>query len=390
MIPIKQKFSFQVHGWFEFFFALQTLTDASSRIHESWKRRASEKLPQTFHRKFARLGGSSYLWPVIADATLDETLSTTTEERFAKLAGMPVEKFQRTVFFGVFHDRVAVDRLLAGRTDLFHTITRISRVKKEWLSFLGLYPPKRDTPLFSGLELLLQAPRDFQRILIDLIEIFWEKEFEQTWDALRYKLESSKEEKERLFHSCSLDEFVKLALLRIEVDPRKKVLRAVRGGYALPFHRLKQAYLLPSAFNDKRHWTTQEGAQGVIAYFPYFDPGISLVPYRAEEPPSHAEPQADPALILKALGDTTRYAIALLLAKKPSSSSELARTLDLSAATVSHHIHLLREAGLLLEKVQGNTVTISLNREVLENLSDLLIQKLFHSSEIVLKKSRNK
>lgn len=390
MIDIKRRFSFHVHPWFEVFFALQALTDTGSRIHEAWKRRAIAKLPRTFHRKFTVLGNSPFLWPVIADATLQEPLSKTFEERFVQLSRLPEEEFQRTVLFGIFHDSVAVERLLSDRTELFHTITRISRLKKEWLSFLGLYPPKKGTPLFSALELLLRLPKQFHRTLMDVIEIFWEKEFQQTWQSLRYKLESSREEKERLFHSCSLEEFARLALLRIEIDSRKQSIKAVRGGYSLPFNRIREAFVLPSAFNDKRHWTTYEQGEGALAYFPYFDPGISLLPYRAGEAPAQAETQTDPALILKALGDTTRYAMASLLGKKPSSSAELAKTLDVSAATISHHIHILREAGLLRERVQGNAVAISLNRETLESLSGLLIQELFDSTEINLRKSRNK
>ena len=390
MIDIKRRFLLTVHPWFEFFFALQVLTDDDSRIHEEWKLRALSKLPGTFHRKFAMLGSSPFLWPVVADATLDEPLSGSFEQRLAKLSQIPQQAFQRTIFLGIFHDQKSVDRLITGETDLSHTITKITRAKKEWLSFLGLYPPKEGAPLFSALELLLRAPSQFHRTLVELIEIFWEKDFQQTWQGLKYKLEKSKEEKGRLFHSCSLEEFARLALLRIEVDSRKRMITAVRGGYTLPFQRIQQAFLLPSAFNDKRHWTTYESRQGVLAYFPYFDPEISLIPYRAEKPPTTSQPEADPALILKALGDTTRYAIAKLLAKNPSNSAGLARSLDVTAPTVSHHIHILREAGLLVEKVQGNTILISLNRELLENLSELLVQELFHRNRIEVKKSRNK
>ncbi len=83
--------------------------------------------------------------------------------------------------------------------------------------------------------------------------------------------------------------------------------------------------------------------------------------------------------------------MASLLAKERLTSSDLARTLELSRPTVSHHIHLLREAGLLDEKPEGNTVLLSLRRDVLENLSDLVTLKLFQTNEDTdLKKTRSK
>jgi len=166
-------------------------------------------------------------------------------------------------------------------------------------------------------------------------------------------------------------------------------MRAIRGGYSLPFKNLARAIVLPSAFNDKRHWTTNlQNPAAVVSYFPYFDPAISLKYVHPAGEEENIEPEADPALIFKALGDSTRYAIASLLANTPSSSAVLAKRLQLSAATVSHHVHVLREAGLLLEKPQGNTVLIELNRELLEHLSDLVIDRFFRSEPVDLKRTR--
>jgi DNA-binding transcriptional ArsR family regulator len=103
------------------------------------------------------------------------------------------------------------------------------------------------------------------------------------------------------------------------------------------------------------------------------------------------EPELDPALILKALGDTTRYAMVSLLAKRAMTAADIAAAMSLSRPTVSHHIHLLRDAGLLDEKPKGNTVLLSLRRAVLENLSDLVTRKLFEAQEeMPLKKTRTK
>ncbi len=392
MINVKSKFEFQVSPWFEACLALQLLTDDNSRIHEIWKKRALQRLPASFHRKFALIGGSSFLWPVIADTVLDSPLSLPFEDRISKFAGLPLHELQKTIFLGTLHEPGPVNQLLSGGYDLFQTVTRISKTKREWLAFIGLYPPKRNAPLFAGLQCLLRTPGEFRQIVTDLLKMFWIREFKQTWDLIYRKLERSMEEKERLFQSCSLEEFARLALLRVEIDERKGLMKAVRGGYTLPLKHLAKAVLLPSAFNDKRHWTTyEEDPTAVVVFFPYFDPAISFSSFSAGGEVEAGEPEMDPALIFKALGDTTRYAMVSLLAKDALTSADLARILGLSRPTVSHHIHVLREAGLLEEKAKGNTILLSLRSKVFENLSELVTRKLFHSTEeIDLRKTRNK
>jgi len=223
------------------------------------------------------------------------------------------------------------------------------------------------------------------------MEIFWTARFRQTWNQISDDLEQSREEKERLFFSCSVEEFAQLARLRVEIDERKGVITAVRGGYSLPFKHLSKAILLPSAFNDQRHWTANDADQNaVVAYFPYFDPAISLTGILSGKFDGD-EPEPDPALIFKALGDATRYGLVSLLAREPSTSVDVARKLNLTRATISHHIHILREAGLVEESARGNTVLLSLRRVVFENLSELVIRKLFDSTnDVKIKKTRTR
>ncbi len=392
MINIKQKFQFIASPFFEPFFALQALTDKESRIHEQWKRRALLRLPSSFQKKFTLIGGSPYIWPAIPDTLQDPPLSAPFEEIISAIAELPPQDLQKAIFSGILHEPGPVKNLLSGRSDLFQTISKISKTKHEWLAFIGLYPASKNSPLFAGLEFLLRVPKEFQKILVDLLEMFWVSDFKETWTVLYEELEKSREEKERLFQSCSLEEFARLALLRIEVDEKKRLLKAVRGGYVLPFNHLSAAYIIPSAFNDKRHWTcSDEHPKEVIAYFPYFDPAISLNWISKPSDSEIAEPERDPALIFKALGDTTRYAIVSLLARGPITSTDLAKKLGVSRPTVSHHIHVLRDAGLLEEKIQGNAAVLSLRREVLEQLSEITIRRLFDSTEkIDLRKTRTK
>ncbi len=97
----------------------------------------------------------------------------------------------------------------------------------------------------------------------------------------------------------------------------------------------------------------------------------------APEPAAFARPQTDVALVFKAMGDSTRFAMLSLLAQRPQSGVELARALGLAKPTVSHHCNQLREAGLLLEVYQAGSVRLSVNRAVLEELSSLTLATLF-------------
>jgi DNA-binding transcriptional ArsR family regulator len=84
---------------------------------------------------------------------------------------------------------------------------------------------------------------------------------------------------------------------------------------------------------------------------------------------------------LKALADPTRVAILLGLAHEPASVTEVARQLMLSQPTVSGHVHLLREAGLLEEKTAGRSAKLSASAELLRRFfsdaQDSLL-KMFH------------
>ncbi len=96
-------------------------------------------------------------------------------------------------------------------------------------------------------------------------------------------------------------------------------------------------------------------------------------------------------MIFKALGDSTRYAIVSLVAKGPLSSADLAERLSVSKPTISHHVHQLREAGLLDEQYRSGAVQLSLKRDVIEKISDVTVQRLFHSDrKIDLRTTRKK
>jgi DNA-binding transcriptional ArsR family regulator len=95
---------------------------------------------------------------------------------------------------------------------------------------------------------------------------------------------------------------------------------------------------------------------------------------------ANAAPGLDPESVFRALGDTTRYAIASILARTPTTSAELARRLGVSKPTITHHVQALRSAGLIDETPSGGSVRLSLNRETVGAISEVAVGQLFSST----------
>ena len=64
---------------------------------------------------------------------------------------------------------------------------------------------------------------------------------------------------------------------------------------------------------------------------------------------------------LTALADPTRRRIVELLAERERSSGELAQEFELSAPAVSQHLNVLRAAGLITTRVQGQSRIQTIN-----------------------------
>ena len=69
-----------------------------------------------------------------------------------------------------------------------------------------------------------------------------------------------------------------------------------------------------------------------------------------------------------ALSDKTRREILTLLKSRPHTAGELSDQFDLTAATVSHHLAVLKEAGLVTTRRRAQTIIYSLNTTVLQDM----------------------
>jgi DNA-binding transcriptional ArsR family regulator len=379
----RKKCRFEVSLRYELFYSLNILLDPNSRIHPQWRK--ANPPGREFDKLLGEIGGSWEVWPVLASLLPGPLSNPSFEEIITGLRRLGLKEFREKILRGLIHSEEAIAPLLKKRASLKSAISKVPRTKREWIGHIGLYPYDPASPQVIALEKLLADTDRFREIVLRLLEIYWEKKFKTTWDRLVPQLKRSLEERERLFSSCSFAEFSKQALLRIEVDESKGEIHAIRGAYRLRFQDIETCHFLPSAFNDRRFWSAfKDDSEKTTVYFPYFDPSITLdlqLANAANDTRNTKEAALDPALIFKALGDSTRFAIAQILARAPKSSVELARLLSVSKPTISHHVHLLREAGLIEEKYVAGSVELELRRPVLENLSQLTIAKLFHSDE---------
>jgi hypothetical protein len=91
----------------------------------------------------------------------------------------------------------------------------------------------------------------------------------------------------------------------------------------------------------------------------------------------------------KAMGDPTRIRILMLLAEQERSGQELAELLHLSQPTITHHAAKLREAALIKERRDKNTVYFKADRYFIENGASASVAYILRSQEAEHMDSQN-
>lgn len=71
----------------------------------------------------------------------------------------------------------------------------------------------------------------------------------------------------------------------------------------------------------------------------------------------------------KALSDPTRREILRLLRDRAKTAGEIGSHFDMTGATVSHHLSVLREAGLISDDRRGKYIYYELNLSVLDEIT---------------------
>ncbi|MBX3163424.1 MAG: winged helix-turn-helix transcriptional regulator [Bacteroidetes bacterium] len=79
-------------------------------------------------------------------------------------------------------------------------------------------------------------------------------------------------------------------------------------------------------------------------------------------------------LAFKALNDKTRREILELLRKKDMTAGEIAEQFNISFPSISHHLELLKRAGLIESEKQGQYISYNLNTTVLDDIMKWIMQ----------------
>ncbi len=78
--------------------------------------------------------------------------------------------------------------------------------------------------------------------------------------------------------------------------------------------------------------------------------------------------------LFKALNDPTRRDILELLKKRDMTAGEIADEFRFSKPTISHHLDLLRQAGLVESVKEGQFIYYSLNTTVMDEIITWFVQ----------------
>ena len=80
--------------------------------------------------------------------------------------------------------------------------------------------------------------------------------------------------------------------------------------------------------------------------------------------------------LFKALNDPTRREILNILKEKDMTAGEIAETFDITKPSISHHLDLLKQAGLVSAERDCQFMVYSLETTVLEEAAQWLVQLL--------------
>jgi ArsR family transcriptional regulator len=377
---------------FDVFYALYWLTSSAATPLDPWKSKALSRLPRDFERVAKRIAPLPIFWPLLADAIQGVPGEVTFEEIVSSIRDMPVQDLQRNVLSGVFHDRDAVNALVAREKSLMQVVNDDRAPGAELLGHFGLRPYKETSQSVGAILKLLSKPKSFRDELALILQRFWKTGFRRDWSLLEADLQAESFRMRDLRKEKSPGELGRELNLPVIFDDDASEIRP-KSGSPIAYDRIDRCYVIPSAFNARRWWAKYETkTQRVTLYLPVttepLAPNMVVKEDRKSSDPARRQPPAVNAAhrainaesVFRALGDTTRYAIASILARTPTTSADLARSLKVSKPTITHHVHALRSAGLISETPSGGSTKLTLSRDTVAALSGAAVEQLFSST----------
>jgi DNA-binding transcriptional ArsR family regulator len=394
--PASFPIEFAVTPRFDVFYALYSLTSSAPTQLDPWKAKALSRVPRDFERTAKRVAPLPIFWPLLADAIQSVPGEVTFEEALSTVRDMPVRDLQRNVLAGIFHDRTTVDSLVTRERSLSQLLADGKLPGGELLEHFGLRPYNPGSQAVSAITMLLSKPKSFRDELVLVLQKFWQSTFQRDWAALEPGLRAESFRMRDIREERSVGDLGRELNLPVVFDDESREIRP-RTGSPIGYDQVDRCYVIPSAFNARRWWTKYESrAQRVTLYLPITTESRAPNTIAEEAPdvtdlPTRHHRAINAESVFRALGDTTRYAIASILARAPTTSADLARSLKVSKPTITHHVQALRLAGLIRETPSGGSTKLSLSRDTVAALSGAAVEQLFSSTgELALGTTRKR
>ena len=378
-VTIRSRLRISVTPRFEIFYALRAL-DAGAAATAGWRRRSDRLLPEDFSETMARVAPHPLMWPLLADALRDGKPGPDFSEIVETIRSADDRVFQESVLGGIFRDREAVAELIGGHRKLDDAARVEAEAGRSIVALLGLYPFDKSTAVAMALSRVIDDPAAYRADLAAALDSFWTLVFGDTWRDLGPAMDQARKSLQSSLAGGSPSEFARDIGLPVALDDRNRAVTSLRGSTLYSYSSVREIHVIPSAFNDARLWAAYADDEGSVRlFFPVYRPELLREDVRS----------VDAAMAFRALGDTTRYAMASVLAHEPQTSVELAKAFGVSKATISHHVQLLRAAGLLDESSADNGIVLSLNRQTVEGISAAALRELYGGgNDPVIRRSR--
>jgi DNA-binding transcriptional ArsR family regulator len=224
------------------------------------------------------------------------------------------------------------------------------------------------------LALLLEQPRAFLAEFAAFIERYFEQVFAKEWERIEPLLADSVADAGERIAGDGFYEALSQLNPRLRGDARRRQLvieKWFEHDYTLrPADELTLApsvYVWPNlaVFLDDGPWP-----KSIIYPAPFL-----ALRRAARMPPDQL------VRLLRALGDGTRLRTLQLIAQRPRSTQELAPLVGISEATLSRHLRVLTEAGVLARSREGRFVLYRLEADAVARLEPSLRSFLGRSAD---------
>ncbi|HJQ10924.1 MAG TPA: winged helix-turn-helix domain-containing protein [Gemmatimonadaceae bacterium] len=389
------RIEFGVTPRFDVFYALYALASTAATPLDAWKNMATNRLPKDFARGAARVAPLPIFWPLLADAAQSVNGEISFDELLVTIRESSTDVLQRNILGGIFHDNDAVDSLIADRRSLKQVVMG-SSTGGELLAAFGLKPYDAESVSVRTINALLKQPKPFRDDLSIVLQTFWNNGFHDDWRALEPSLRDESFRMRDIQEDPGSSALDTQLSLPVSLDDNAHQIRP-KSGAPIQYQQIERFYVIPSAFNTRKWWTKYTTTSGrAVVYFPVardLDLANRIVRRDMASTARDSVRRTDinAESVFRALGDTTRYAIASILARTPTTSAELARSLHVSKPTITHHVQALRSAGLIKETPSGGSTKLSLSRDTVAALSGAAVEQLFASSgELTLGTTRRR